>query len=195
MQVLPRPAAWREQKHNAMRYNKIIINPFGIIPLTVYLEIPDLSQQFGAEPGQQGRAVVGHIKHHPHPLPLTHHTVNTVEPREVDAPLSWQQNVAGLHPPVTSVEQANKYLLLQKARSDLYILSFSQTGERNPFDEGIPVLSKHRKAGTLSGIHSFHLGNKFSVSCLQSLSEKAGAEMMSWVAHHSVPEDCQDLYN
>lgn len=60
---------------------------------------PDLPEQLRAEPGQQGGAVVGHVKHRPHPLPLTHHAVNTVQPREVDAPLPGQQDMTGLHPP------------------------------------------------------------------------------------------------
>lgn len=43
--------------------------------------------------------MVGHVEHRPHPLPLAHQAVDTVEPREVDMPLTRQQDVTGLHPP------------------------------------------------------------------------------------------------
>lgn len=52
------------------------------------------------------------------------------------------------------------------------VSSLLLTGERNPSGAGIPMLSAHHTAGTLSGIHSFHLGNMFLVRCLPSLQAR-----------------------
>lgn len=68
---------------------------------------PDLAQQLGAEPGQQGRAVVRHVEHGPHPPAVPHHVVDAVQPRQVDPALARQQDVTGFHPPERRDTQRN----------------------------------------------------------------------------------------
>lgn len=118
-----------------------------------------------------------HVEHRPHPLPITHHTVNTVEPWEVDMPLPWQQDMTGLHPPdIREIFRKQKDKKIQISSTFSFIpIRLPLTGERSPSGVGIPMPLAHHTAGTLSGIHSSHLGNMSSVRCLQSLQRRGWA--------------------